>query len=71
MAESDARTEAYPGAEAEEFARLEAALDRISRRGAITIPPAPVATAAVATRLDALIAQLRGALEDTAGALEE
>ena len=71
MAESDAQTEAYLGAEAEVFARLEAALDRISRRGTITIPPTPVTTHAVATRLDALIAQLRGALEDAAGALEE
>ncbi len=68
MAESDR--------EAEVLARLEAALDRISQRGPIGIPPAPSATPyaaadAVAGRLDALIAQLRGALESGPAALEE
>ncbi len=68
MAELDGRM----GAEEDVLARLEAALDRISQRGAIAIPPAPSATTdAVARRLDALIAQLRGALEGGPATLEE
>ena len=72
MAELDAQTGACSRAETEALARLEAALDRIGRRGAIAIPPNPAAiTKAAAVRLDALITQLRDALEDGPAQWEE
>ncbi len=76
-----AESERADAAEVEALIRLEAALERISQHGPLSIPPAPstattaapaaksAATDAAATRIDALIAQLRGALDGGQAAL--
>jgi hypothetical protein len=52
----------HPGAQDSEAARLEAALDRIARSAARRPAPKPADTAAIASKLDQLIADLRGLL---------
>ncbi len=55
--------------ESDALARLDAALDRIARHRGTPLPAPSIDTAVVAARLDALIGQIRDALEMPPGSV--